>query len=259
MAKKFHLGKPPELGYKFKQDRSRKTYDALISAGFRLLEKQSYESITVDYLARQAGYSVGAFYSRFRSKDEYFDSMLQHHIDVRLNATKRILQDSSPETAVDDLLTDLVGYYVSHQNFWRATIIRNSSTPGSWQPLRQLGEDNARSFVDYVEDLLGRRLSDTERGNIMYGFQVCRSVINNTIVNNPGPLSLGQKGFLDNLIRAFYLISEYRELLAERRSKTARDKGTGTRSSGKLASAGKADRTGKARRSSAPRKSGKSR
>lgn len=214
MAKKFHLKKPPELGYNIKQVRGRKTYDALIAAGIKLLEKQSYESLTVACLTRQAGYSVGAFYSRFRSKDEFFDSMLQHHIEVRLEATRRILETCSPETVVDVLLTDLVNYYAAHQSFWRATIIRNSSNPGHWQPFRQLGEHNARRFVEYVEGQLGRLLDEREQANIMYGFQVSRSVINNTIVNNPGPLSLGQQSFIDNLIRAFLLISEYRELFA---------------------------------------------
>jgi AcrR family transcriptional regulator len=214
MAKKFHLKKRPELGYNIKQLRGRKTYDAMIAAGIKLLEKQSYESLTVASLTMQAGYSVGAFYSRFRSKDEYFDSMLQHHIEVRLETTRRILEECPPDTVVDVLLTDLVNYYASHKNFWRATIIRNSSDPGYWQPLRQLGEDNARRFVEYMESKLGRQLDQAERANIMYGFQVCRSVINNTIINNPGPVSLGQQAFIDNLVRAFYLISEYRELLA---------------------------------------------
>jgi AcrR family transcriptional regulator len=225
MAKKFHLKKLPELGYNIKQVRGRKTYDAMIAAGIKLLEKQSYESLTVAALTMQAGYSVGAFYSRFRSKDEYFDSMLQHHIETRLEATRRILEECSPDKVVEVLLTDLVNYYDSHKNFWRATIIRNSSNPGHWQPLRQLGENNARRFVEYVEDKLGRPLDETEQANIMYGFQVCRSVINNTIVNNPGPLSLGQQSFIDNLIRAFYLISEYRELFAA----PARKPGTAAR------------------------------
>lgn len=214
MAKKFHLRKPPELGYNIKQVRGRKTYDAMIAAGIKLLEKQSYESLTVAALTMQAGYSVGAFYSRFRSKDEYFDSMLQHHIEVRQEATRRILDECPPDTVVDALLTDLVNYYAAHRNFWRATIIRNSSNPGHWQPFRQLGELNARRFVEYVEAKLGRPLAEMEQANIMYGFQVCRSVINNTIINNPGPLSLGQQAFIDNLIRAFYLITEYRELFA---------------------------------------------
>lgn len=220
MVKKFHLEKPPGLGYSIKQLRSRKTYDAMISAGFKLLEKQSYDSLSVANVTMLAGYSVGAFYSRFRSKDEFFDAMLQHHIAVRLDATRRILALATPETAVDELLTDVVQYYAAHRNFWRAAIIRNSSNPEHWQPLRQLGDSNARYFMEYVEGLLGRALDESEQENIRYGFQATRSIINNTIVNNPGPLGLGEQRFLDQLIRAFYLISDYRQLLATPARKT---------------------------------------
>ena len=58
-------------GLNIKQKRSKKTYDALIKSGFRLLKKREWASITIAELSRAAGYSVGAFYTRFRSKDEF--------------------------------------------------------------------------------------------------------------------------------------------------------------------------------------------
>lgn len=216
MAEEFHTRKPADLGYKFGQKRSRKTYDALISAGFRLLEEHPFEAITVAYLAREAGYSIGAFYSRFRSKDEYFSSMLQYHIMVRLETNKRILETFAPEAVVDHLLSDVVNYYFEHRNFWRATIIRNAPDPSHWQPLRQLGEENARAFVEYLENARGAPLNAAEHDNVMFAFQAVRSIINNTIINNPGPFDLGQDEFLRNLIRTFYLVSDYRNLLPSR-------------------------------------------
>jgi AcrR family transcriptional regulator len=213
MAKKLAYEKPANIGYNIKQQRSMKTYNALIIAGMRLLEKHSFESITVAHLASESGYSVGAFYARFRSKDEYFDSLLQHHIDRRLEANKRLLETCTPDNAVDRLFTDLVKYYCAHRNFWRATIIRNSPDPAYWQPLRQLGKQNAVRFVDYVEQVRGRSLDEAEKTNILFAFQATRSIINNTIINNPGPFSLDQKKFLEHLIRAFYLISDYHNLV----------------------------------------------
>lgn len=213
MAEKFHIKKPLDLGYEFGQERSRKTYDTLIATGFKLLEKNSFESITVALLTREAGYSVGAFYSRFRSKDEYFSSLLQHHIDVRLATNKRILENNTPATVVEALLSDNLAYFYEHHNFWRALIIRNAPDPNTWEPLRKLGEDNARHFVEYVQNARGRKLKAVELTNLMFAFQAFRSIINNTIINNPGPFNLGEKDFVKNLIRAFYLISDYNNLL----------------------------------------------
>lgn len=218
MAEKFHIKKPQDLGYKFGQQRSRKTYDAMISAGFRLLEKEAFEAITVAYLTQEAGYSTGAFYSRFRSKDEYFDSLLRHHIAVRLETNKRILEENTPETVVDALINNNVEYFSEHHNFWRALIIRNAPNPENWQPLRELGEENARQFVNYVQRASGRKLKAEELTNLMFAFQAFRSIINNTIINNPGPFNLGQRKFVRSLIRSFYVISDYHNLIKPAKS-----------------------------------------
>ena len=61
---------------RIRQKRSQKTYDALISTAFKLLEQREFDEISIADLAQKAGYSVGAFYARFKSKDELFDAML---------------------------------------------------------------------------------------------------------------------------------------------------------------------------------------
>lgn len=216
MAEQFHTKKPTGLGYKLSQKRSRETYDALISTGFRLLENESFDAITVDYLAREAGRSVGAFYSRFRSKDEFFSALLDHHIHVRMASNKRILEEHAPETVVDALLSDNLAYFSEHHNFWRALIIRNAPNPGDWEPLRKLGEHNTGQFMAYIESVRGRALDSEEKSNVLFAFQAFRSIINNTIINNPGPFDLGEKAFLNHLIRSFYLISDYENLLKRR-------------------------------------------
>jgi AcrR family transcriptional regulator len=65
------------------QRRGRKTYDALIEAGFALLEHRELEAIPIAELAKLAGYSTGAFYARFHSKDEYFDALVARHLERR--------------------------------------------------------------------------------------------------------------------------------------------------------------------------------
>ncbi len=66
---------PIASGRKIRQKRSQKTYDALIATSFKLLEQREFDEISVAELAQKAeGYSVGAFYARFHSKDELFDA-----------------------------------------------------------------------------------------------------------------------------------------------------------------------------------------
>lgn len=62
---------------RIKQKWGRRTYDALIETGFALLEHRELEAISIAEFAKAAGYSTGAFYTRFRSKDEFFDATMR--------------------------------------------------------------------------------------------------------------------------------------------------------------------------------------
>ena len=70
-------------GVAIKQERGQLTHDKLIATGFRMLELTDLQEISIAELTREAGYSVGAFYSRFRSKDEFFDALIAKHLETR--------------------------------------------------------------------------------------------------------------------------------------------------------------------------------
>lgn len=206
------MSKPAILGHSIKQRRSQKTYDALIATGFRLLEERTLESITIAELALEAGYSVGAFYSRFHSKDEYFDAMLQYHMEFRLQANKELLASILPHQLVNALITDLVNYYWEHRHFWRAALVRNTRDPVFWGPIRKHGDTTGQYFIDYVEKHKDSLMNASEKTDVLFAFQMTRGVINNAILNRPGPVFMGQTEFIDQLVRAFQLVSGYNKL-----------------------------------------------
>ena len=47
-----------------------------------------------------------------------------------------------------------------------------------------------------------------------FAVQVALGTVNNGIINRPGPIFLGQAQFVENLIRAFRVVSGYDELIA---------------------------------------------
>ena len=115
---------------RIKQKRGRKTYDALIAAGFALLEDRELEAITIAELARTAGYSVGAFYARFHSKDEFFDAMIAHHMEQRTRTREALFASVSSEALVNEFVDDLVTYYWRRRRFWRTALTRTIRDPG---------------------------------------------------------------------------------------------------------------------------------
>jgi AcrR family transcriptional regulator len=200
-------------GRKIKQARGRKTYDALIATGFKLLEQQELESISIAELAKAAGYSVGAFYARFRSKDEFFDAMIAQHLEYRTRARGRLFSKAPNDTLVDEMIEELVRYYWKRRRFWRAALIRSVRSQDFWEPLRLHGREFASMMIARISTHVQRPLNEAEQTNIRFAFQTTLGTINNAIINRPGPIMIGQALFVANLARAFRLVSDYDELM----------------------------------------------
>src|SRR5690349_23851347 len=91
---------PAPADRRIKQQRGRRTYDALIETGFALLEHRELEAISIAELTKTAGYSTGAFYARFRSKDEYFDALVAKHLERRRRVRDRLLAAAPDERLI---------------------------------------------------------------------------------------------------------------------------------------------------------------
>jgi AcrR family transcriptional regulator len=207
---------------RIKQRRGRRTYDALIETGFTLLEHKELESISIAELAKAAGYSVGAFYARFKSKDEFFDAMIAHHLEHRTRARDQVLARVPDDKLINALIEELVTYYWKRRRFWRAALIRSIRDPKFWEPIRQHGRVFADMLIARMNRSAKRPLTKAERTNVSFAFQLALGTINNAILNRPGPIFIEQDLFIKNLARAFRLVSDYDQLVgigaAERRS-----------------------------------------
>jgi len=215
---------------RIRQKRSQKTYDALIATAFKLLEQREFDEISIAELAQKAGYSVGAFYARFKSKDELFDAMVVHHMHDRRSIRERQFAAEPDSTLIHELMRETVNYYWARRRFWRAALIRSIRDPDFWEPLRKLGHELADSLIARIGARAQRSLTEAEETNVRFAVQVALGTINNTIINRPGPIFMGQALFVENLTRAFRLVSGYDELIAPPR---ARKKGAAARRAGR--------------------------
>ena len=200
-------------GFSIKQRRSQKTYDALITTGFRMLEQKEWHSISIAELTREAGYSVGAFYARFRSKDDYFDALIQYQGVMREAALSKLLSSTPLSRLVAKIVEDSVNYYWNYRNYWRAALTRSMRDPDFWIPVRRGGHKFVTMFTNRIAEYRGRPLTHAEETRVRFGFQVVFGVINNTIINQPGPIFMGQMEFVENLTRALRLVSDYDKLI----------------------------------------------
>jgi AcrR family transcriptional regulator len=201
--------KPLGAEQRIRQKRGQITFDALIDTCFELLQDKDFDEISIAELAQKAGYSVGAFYARFRSKDELFDAMVLQHLQNRRETRQRQFATADDSTLLHELLEETVRYYWGRRRFWRAALIRSIREPEFWAPMRKLSHEFADALLARFAARAGRALTGAEEANVRFAVQLGFGLINNTILNRPGPFFLEQALFIENLVRAFKLVSGY--------------------------------------------------
>ncbi len=191
-----------------KQNRSRKTRDALLAAGWKLLTKTSWDQLSVNDIVAEADSSVGSFYSRFADKDSYFDSLASQWLERRRGESQALYARlSSADDYVDAIIMDVYRSVVGSRHFWHAAIIRGVKVPEFWGPFRESGLRRIKECIRLRTEELGRELSAQEIRDIRFAFQMVNGVINNGILNRPGPIMLETREFEVALLRSFRAVA----------------------------------------------------
>jgi AcrR family transcriptional regulator len=191
-----------------KQRRSRETRDALLAAGWTLLATTSWDRLSVNDLVAEAKSSVGSFYSRFADKDSYFDSLASQWLQRRRAETLALFgRLHASDDYVDAIIMDVYKSVLGSRNFWHAAIIRGVGVPDFWAPFRESGLRRIKEFLRLRSEELDRTLSAEEIRDIRFAFQMVNGVINNGILNRPGPIMIESREFEVALVRSFKAVA----------------------------------------------------
>jgi AcrR family transcriptional regulator len=71
--------------------------EALLAAAAELFAQRGFRGASVDDIAERAGYSKGALYWHFHSKDELFFALMDESVDAPTHEMIRLLQEAPPE------------------------------------------------------------------------------------------------------------------------------------------------------------------
>ena len=185
------------------QDRSRKTAERFLDAAFKLLESKTFDELSVADLAREAGRSVGAFYQRFGSKEDFLAVLLVTYFETREAEFLRMLAEAKDDGLIETVLSDNFASLMRNRNVWHAALRKSAQAPGFWSQFHRYVQRRPQMMAARIGELRGETLSDEEVLRLGVGLQVFNSVINNQMMNTPGPLTLGSPDFLPQLLRIF--------------------------------------------------------
>src|SRR5438552_17548770 len=77
-----------------KRRRREETRRRLMDSALGVFARNGYERATVDEIVREAGFSKGAFYVHFETKEDLFWEMLQERIDAQQELFRQTLDES---------------------------------------------------------------------------------------------------------------------------------------------------------------------
>jgi len=78
---------PPTRAPRFQQERSKRTFAALVDAAETLFSEHGFDATGSPEIARKAGASVGTFYRYFDDKKQVFLEVVRRHLDEKMTST----------------------------------------------------------------------------------------------------------------------------------------------------------------------------
>jgi AcrR family transcriptional regulator len=85
-----------------RKEKQAKTRSSLMKSAAKVFCRHGMERASIDQVAEDAGYTKGAFYANFKSKEELFLAMLDEHFQEHIEEVERAFADSeesAPEQA----------------------------------------------------------------------------------------------------------------------------------------------------------------
>lgn len=106
--------------------RRAQTRDRLIEAAVQVFAERGVLGSSVEEICERAGFTRGAFYSNFDSKDELCLALARQHCDEQMERVRQILETTAAEVRsgdIHDLLGRAVSYYVDLQGTDRVAAV----------------------------------------------------------------------------------------------------------------------------------------
>ena len=192
-----------------RQKRSRETTLALLRAGADMLRTRSLAELSIETLCAEVDATVGAFYSRFESKEAYFNALMAlaaRDGEQRLGEIRR----PSPETDLDKLchiiVSGIIAWMRHHEGVLRAALQHDDTRPDKWTPFKALAKATTERATPLLLPAMGKGRKAAKMRAIGFGFQVVLGTLVNAILNDPGPLSLRSKEMETRLAGCLWLL-----------------------------------------------------
>lgn len=158
------------------------TYANLIQAGFEVLCEKGYSGATVDDVVKHAGYTKGAFYVHFESKEQFFLHLIDYQKQIRTDELytydANSADDLTLEAAVGSLVKRLI-QYLKKSPEWLLVYVdffiqskQSPETAEKYKHLYNMGIGETEQFINFLKSkqLVDAELDATYQGKLIFAF-----------------------------------------------------------------------------------------
>jgi AcrR family transcriptional regulator len=144
-----------------RDDSREQTTQRLLEAAQKLIAKKGLEAASVENIAAAAGYTRGAFYSNFKSKDDLFIELLRRDHEKATAELNALRDRSLPVDHVQSRARDIYGQmYRDNESFliWteaRMLAVRDARFRAKLNALMTEKRAQIADFIDYFYERVG--------------------------------------------------------------------------------------------------------
>jgi AcrR family transcriptional regulator len=150
-------------------ERKEQTRMALVEAADRVFTREGFHGATLDQVAAEAGFTKGAVYSNFRSKEDLFFGVYERRVARSLAVTEQVLAEAGPEGPVEVARQTLArrtngddGWLAVFYEFW-AHVIRHPELRERFLELHVRGRRPMEQAAAQWLESHGRSSDDAEQ------------------------------------------------------------------------------------------------
>jgi AcrR family transcriptional regulator len=178
-----------------RQKRSREMTLALLQAGAEMLRTHSLSELSIEALCKRVGATVGAFYSRFESKEAYFNALIELAARdgdraLSLMAEKELFKGVDLAGLCGIMVSGIATWIRNHEGVLRATLQHGGTRRDRWTPFKHRGRAMTERATPLLLAAMGKGRDAAKKRSIAFGFQLVFGTLVNAILNDPGPISL---------------------------------------------------------------------
>ena len=177
------------------QSRSRALRDRLIVEGLKLARLRPFQEVSIADLCAAANCSTGAFYARFPDKLTLFKAVMISAAAKSGPLFEAIVNDAPFDRIIPDLVTAQVARFQAYETFYRSAYKVSLDDGGAWAPFRQNAGGLANRYIDRLRSEPSIEDASIDEDKVRFAFQIMYAMLNNTIINRPGPFHLPDPEF----------------------------------------------------------------